>query len=351
MKSIAGTAADPMTVTRGRIAAMAVALAALSVTLLAASQGVAQSATRATGFAQPYAGTPRYERYAPTQAANGLQVDRPLGWKAAARIARELGLNKRDAFTAKQYKLFVSGRGVGGEPTPAKLVDASVRILTNTTGNPTYATVNGKVTPIVLGSYGLMVNAAGMLESPANTDAPTRRVNGVIEPGGYMPRWCRQNRARASLRMLYRSAYTSEAVFGNKSQLQSEVAQLVPNQKGAGELDCGNVDGALDMDRQLCAHLHAEPEPGSEDARPVDADPRQRGAGNCGKPGRPGFVQPVPVVVSQMIAGHDLVDAHKRSGGGHRGIAGQRPPRLKQPIGELRRPPFPHTRSRDAVPA
>jgi hypothetical protein len=33
--------------------------------------------------------------------------------------------------------------------------------------------------------------------------------------------------------MLYRSAYTSEVVYGNKSQQQSGVAQLVPNQKGA----------------------------------------------------------------------------------------------------------------------
>ena len=218
-----------------RTVATAIALAALSVPSLAVSQGVAQAAAPAPapGFAQPYAGTPKYEGYAPTQAASRRQVNRPLGSKAADRIARRLGLNKRDAFTAKQYKLFVSGKGIGAEPAAAKLVDASVRILTNTTGNPLYANVDGKVTPIVLGSYGLMVNTAGMLESPANKDAPTRQVNEVIEPAGYMPRWCRRNRARASLQMLYRSAYTSEAVFGNKSQLQSEVAQLVPNQKGA----------------------------------------------------------------------------------------------------------------------
>ena len=33
--------------------------------------------------------------------------------------------------------------------------------------------------------------------------------------------------------MLYRSAYTSEAAYGNKAQKQSGVAQLAPNQKGA----------------------------------------------------------------------------------------------------------------------
>ena len=51
-------------------------------------------------------------------------------------------------------------------PTDAKLVDASVRIFTNTTGRPLYANVDGKVTPTVLGSYGLFVNTAGMLHEP-----------------------------------------------------------------------------------------------------------------------------------------------------------------------------------------
>jgi hypothetical protein len=72
-----------------------------------------------------------------------------------------------------------------------------------------------------------------VLEGPANQKAPTREVNEVLEPGGYMPRWCRRNGARASLRMLCRSAYTAEAVFGHKSQEQAGVPQLVPNQKDA----------------------------------------------------------------------------------------------------------------------
>ena len=48
-----------------------------------------------------------------------------------------------------------------------------------------------------------------------------------------MPTWCRHNGAEASLRMLYRSAYTSEAIYGFKAQQQSGAAQLVPNQKRA----------------------------------------------------------------------------------------------------------------------
>jgi len=232
VKSTAATAAGPTPVNRRLTFATAIALAALSVPWLAAAQGVTRAATPATGFAQPYAGVPKYLKYAPTEATSARQVNRPLGQTAADRIARKLGLNKKQVFTAKQYRLFISGKGVGGDPAAAKLVDESVRIFTNTTGRPLYVKVNGKVTPIVLASYGLFVNTAGMLESLANTDAPTRQVNVVIEPGGYLGTWCRQNGCQASLRMLYRSAYTSEVVYGNKSQQQSGVAELVPNQKG-----------------------------------------------------------------------------------------------------------------------
>jgi hypothetical protein len=209
-----------------------IVLVALSGLSLAASQGLARAANPDTGFSQPYAGTPKYQPYAPTEATSARQINRPLGSKAADRIARKLGLNKAHAFTAKQYALFISGKGVGGQKKDAELVDASVRIFTNTTGRPLYANVNGKVTPTVLSSYGLFVNPAGTLMSLANTGAPTRKVNVVLAPGGYLGKWCRQNGAEDSLRMLYKSAYTSEVVYGNKSQQQSGVDQLVPNQKG-----------------------------------------------------------------------------------------------------------------------
>jgi hypothetical protein len=209
----------------------AIAVGAVSVLSLAALHVVAQAATPAAGFSQPYAGTPKYQEYAPNEATNARQINRPIGSKAANRIARKLGLDKAHAFTPKQYALFISGRGVGGDKNDAELVDASVRIFTNTTGRPLYARVNGKVTPTVLSSYGLFVNPAGTLMSLANTAAPTRKVNLVLKPGGYLGKWCRQNGARDSLRMLYQSAYTSEVLFGNRSQQQSGVDQLVPNQK------------------------------------------------------------------------------------------------------------------------
>lgn len=185
-----------------------------------------------TGFSQPYAGTPKYEKFAPGQVTAPDQIQAPLGQAAADRLARQIGLDKSKVFTSRQYALFISGKGKGGQAAPAKLVDQSVRILTNTVGRPLYSNVDGVLTPTVLASYGLMVNEAGLLESPANSTAPTRQVNSVLVPGGYMGTWARANGAGKSIAALYRSAYTSEAVFGAKSQGISGVAQLVPNTKG-----------------------------------------------------------------------------------------------------------------------
>ena len=235
----AGTATDRVQVDRRGTWITLIVLAALSLLALFASQRVATAATPPTGFVQPYAGTPKYIKYAPRQATRAGQINRPLGAKAADRIARKLGLDKRHAFTPRQYRLFISGRGVGGDPAAAKLVDESVRIFTNTRGRPLLANVDGTVTPVVLGSYGLMVSTGGMLQSLANTRAPTRQVNTVLVPGGYLGTWCRNNGAEASLWMLYRSAYGSEVLFGNASQQQSGVAQLVPNRKGATSTTVG----------------------------------------------------------------------------------------------------------------
>ena len=56
-------------------------------------------------------------------------------------------------------------------------------------------------------------------------------MNAVIAPGGYLGRWCWANGATSSLLMLYRSAYTVEAIYGFASQQQSGTAQLVTNTK------------------------------------------------------------------------------------------------------------------------
>lgn len=214
-------------------------IASLLLLAVLPATAAAQGSADPTGFTAPYAGNPRYLSYVPTQATEQGQVNRALGKKATARIAKGLGLSPKDAFTSKQYKLFITGKGRGGQKAPAKLVDESVRILTNTTGRPLYSNVNGVRTATVLASYGLMVNTDGLLQSPANSTSPARQVNSVIEPGGYLGKWCRQNGAAKSLRALYRSAFTSEAVFGNKSQEAAGVAQLVPNVKSSGSTSVG----------------------------------------------------------------------------------------------------------------
>jgi hypothetical protein len=231
------------------------------------TSGVQGAATAETGFAQPFAGTPKYQQYAPAEATSTSQINRPIGGKTVDRLARALGLNKQHAFTPKQYRLFVSGKGVGGDPASAKIADASVRLFINTTGRPLLVKVNGKLTPIVLGSYGLMVNKAGMLQSLANSSSPARKVNTVIAPGGYLGTWCRQNGCEDSVRMLYRSAYTREAVHGYKSQQQSGVDQLVHNQKGGRSSTVGmsmvpsiwivNFAAVYMLNPKLAAHMPA----------------------------------------------------------------------------------------------
>ena len=185
-----------------------------------------------TGFSQPYAGSPKYEYLAPTQIDNSDQLHVPIGQREADRIARRIGLNKAHVFTEEQYIEFITGRGVGGDPDQAALIDLSVRIFTNTVGRPLYSIVNGQLTPTVLASYGLFVNDDGMLMSLAHRDAPTRIVNVVLEPGGYVDTWCRNNGATKTLEMLYRSAYTVEVVFGHESQEAGGTAELVLNDEG-----------------------------------------------------------------------------------------------------------------------
>jgi hypothetical protein len=187
-----------------------------------------------TGFTQPFLGTPGYEQLGPPELTNPGQLHQPIGQHAADRIARQLGLKKKDAFTQQQYQAFITGGGVpgSGQPDQAAIVDASVRIFTNTVGRPLLSNVNGQLTPTVLASYGLFVNASGQLESLANEDAPTRKANAIIAPGGYLSTWCAANGAETSLNALNQSVYSSELDYGVDAQHISGVAQLVPNTKG-----------------------------------------------------------------------------------------------------------------------
>jgi len=88
-------------------------------------------------------------------------------------------------------------------------------------------------------SYGLYVNPSGLLQSPANATAPTRQVNSLIAPGGFVGTWLRNNGATRTLIALYRSAYTIEAVYGFAAQQSSGAAQLVTNTKGGATYAVG----------------------------------------------------------------------------------------------------------------
>ena len=215
----------------------AIALLSAVFALLLTATGT--QAAEDTGFSLPFTGPARFLPLAPTELAAPGQLHQALGQQAADALAVQVGLRKSDVLTQQQYVEFISGRGVGGDPASAALVDASVKILTNTTGHPLYSCVDGVLTPTVLASYGLFVTTDGWLESPAFETAPTRQVNTVIAPGGYMGRWMRANGATASLIMLYRSAYVAEAAYGFVAQQISGNAQLVTNTKGATSVEVG----------------------------------------------------------------------------------------------------------------
>jgi hypothetical protein len=174
----------------------------------------------------------------------------------------------------------------------------SILILTNTTGRPLYTDIGGVKTPYVLGSYGLIVNADGLLESDANADAPTRQVNAVIEPGGYFSTWCKNNSATRSLADLYASPFKLEAVFGAASQQVSGQAQLATNTKGRREHPGRDVDHTVPLADQRRPDIHGEPRSGGGHARLLGPDSRNRGRRNPGEPHRPGPVQRVRVRLS-----------------------------------------------------
>lgn len=200
-----------------------------TVAVLGAQAPGAGAATSDTGFTEPFSGAARYEPLAPLEVAGADQLHQPLGQAAADRIAHQIGLSRRDAFTPSQFRLFVTGGGVGGSARAARVLDRSVKIFVNTVGHPLFSDVHGQRTRSVLASYGLFVTHAGLLESLANTRAPTRKANKYIEPGGYLGTWCIRNGATHTLRALYRSAYTVEAAYGFAAQSESGTAQLVAN--------------------------------------------------------------------------------------------------------------------------
>jgi hypothetical protein len=239
------SASPSVSTTRRLSTSTVVALAGASLLAVTGTQAIGTVAATArpaqeSGFSIPFSGPERYEYLAPTQATNPRQINQRIGQKNADKIARKLGLKKKYTLTEEQYLKFISGQGVGGRTWAAKLADKSVRIFTNTRGRPlVYFDAEGNPVRSVLASYGLFVNEQGLLQSLANPDAPTRKANILLIPGGYIDRWFKHNGASAALDQLHSSAYRVEAAFGSAAQGQSDPWQLVTNTKPGASTQVG----------------------------------------------------------------------------------------------------------------
>jgi len=213
---------------------VAASLLAITATQAVGTQASARH-TANTGFVSPYSGAQIFEHLAPTQATRPDQVNQEIGRAAADQIAKGLGLRADRVLSERQYRLFITGRGNGGNVDDAKLADESVRIFTNTENHPlVYIDERGEPVETVLASYGLFVNEQGWLMSLANLDAPTRVANILLTADGYVNTWFWNNHARLQLLNLYFSGYTPSAYFGNMAQQQSGRPQLVTNVKADG---------------------------------------------------------------------------------------------------------------------
>ena len=221
-----------------------------------------------TGFNETNAGVVKYQPYAPTEATRARQVNAPMSQKKADRLARIFGFDKDKAFTKKQYAKFISGKGRPDGYTKAEarkaaqLTRLSVEYLINTTGSTYTRIIDGEEVTVNLGSYGLIVSKDGMLKVPANCPdpsspkfsdcSPVRQINWVLAPDaicdnpdlaksppagvpcGYMGAWMRSNKAKASLKELYTSAYAEEIRYASQSQDDAEISQLIYVERADG---------------------------------------------------------------------------------------------------------------------
>jgi hypothetical protein len=205
-------ATDTTLVSRSRTSITAIAAGALSAASLLGSQVVAHAATPAAGFAQPYAGTPKYQQYAPTEGTGARQINRPLGSKAACR-------SSKDSPCRSQVTTTTTAKDGANKASFA--VMAATQGKKNLDVHVTQAFhLHEHVRQAPLRQRQRQGDAHGAEQlravrqpcrdamSLANTSAPTRKVNVVLAPGGYLREWCRKNGAQDALRMLYQSAYT-----------------------------------------------------------------------------------------------------------------------------------------------
>ena len=194
------------------------------------------------GFSEPYCGEKEWEKYTPTPIdASSPKLHEGIGRERADELAKIFGIEKRKCLSSMKFLQLISGSGVGGNMTETLILNQATNWFINSKDNPIICNINGVPTPIVLGSYGLMVNEDGKLQSLAQDSSPCRKANELLAPGGYLPTWFKANGAEDSMIMFWASkALRDGVIYGSISQIIAEKnAELVEYKSGASSAYVG----------------------------------------------------------------------------------------------------------------
>ena len=194
------------------------------------------------GFSEPYCGEKEWEKYTPTPIdSSSPTLHEGIGRARADELAKIFGIEKRKCLSSIKFLSLISGSGVKGNMTETLILNQATNWFINSKDNPIICNIDGVPTPIVLGSYGLMVNEDGKLQSLAQDSSPCREANGLLAPGGYLPTWFKANGAEDSMIMFWASkALRDGVIYGSISQTIAEKnAELVEYKSGVASAYVG----------------------------------------------------------------------------------------------------------------
>jgi hypothetical protein len=212
------------------------ALAVLAVTLIVNPNSYGE------GFSEPYCGEKEWEKYTPTPiVSSSPKLHEGIGKERADELAKIFGIEKRKCLSSIKFLSLISGSGVEGNMTETLILNEAITWFINSKDNPIICNIDGVPTPIVLGSYGLMVNEDGKLQSLAQDSSPCRKANELLAPGGYLPTWFKANGVEDSIIMFWASKALRDGVlYGGISQIIAEKnAELVEYKLGAASAYVG----------------------------------------------------------------------------------------------------------------
>ena len=213
---------------------LALAFLAVTLTLNASLYG--------QGFSEPYCGEKEWEKYTPTPIdPSSTKLHQGIGKERADELAKIFGIEKRKCLSSMNFLKLISGSGVSGNMTETLILNVATNWFINSKDNPIICNIDGVPTPIVLGSYGLMVNEDGKLQSLAQDTSPCREANELLAPGGYLPTWFKANGAEDSMIMFWASkALRDGVIYGSISQTIAEKnAELVEYKSGVASAYVG----------------------------------------------------------------------------------------------------------------